>query len=306
MNKKIASIYKKLKKLKDVRVCRNEPLSKHTTFKIGGPVDVLIIPKSLNGLKDCIRICGKLPLFIIGNGSNILVSDRGVRGVILKLSSLMNNIVIEGKKVRAGAGVLVSKLLNHTANMGLSGLEFSTGIPASIGGAVITNMGAFGQTISRLVNEIIVVNRKGEEITIKKRDLIFGYRKSDLLMKNCVIVQVVLVLRRSKRHKIIKKIKEYLSVKREKQPISVPSAGCIFKNPKGKYAGKLIEDANCKGIRVGGAEVSKTHANYIINLGDATCEDVKKLAKIVSKKVKQKCNVQLKYEIIDSSHLNSV
>jgi len=304
MKKALLDIYKKLKDIKAVCALRNEPLANHTTFKIGGPADILVIPKSVDGLKEFIKIAGRLPIKIIGNGSNILVSDKGIRGIVLKLARGLNGVEVDKNRIKAGSGVMVPKLLNLAANAGLSGMEFSAGIPGTIGGAVVTNMGAFGRSISNIVKEIIVIDRDGKEHSIKNEQIKFKYRRGCVLKNGEVVVGVVLSMRRARKSFVKKRIREFLNMKRITQPLSVPSAGCVFRNPKGKYAGKLIEDADCKGLRMGGAEVSRTHANYIINLGDATCNDVRALAKKIRGKVKEKFGVTLKCEIIDSNHLN--
>ncbi|MFC1767209.1 UDP-N-acetylmuramate dehydrogenase [Candidatus Margulisiibacteriota bacterium] len=304
MQKNISEIYRKLKKIKDIRIFKGEALSKHTTLKVGGTADLLVVPKSIEALKEVLKASDRLPIKIIGNGSNILVSDRGVRGIILKLAGGLCDIEFDGNKARVGVGVLVPRLLAKAHEAGLSGLEFAAGIPGTVGGAVLTNMGAFGRAISKLVREITLIDRKGKEIVLKGKELKFKYRKGPVLRGKSMIVSVVLGLRKARKILIKKRIEKYLAAKKKKQPLSVPSAGCVFRNPKGRYAGKLIEDAGCKGFRVGGAEVSKTHANYIINLGDATCSDVTQLANKIKKKVKERAGVSLKYEIIDSNHLN--
>ena len=294
-------LYRELKKLSSVKVMKNELLSRHTTLRIGGPADVLAIPKDLEGLKNILQISQGLKKHIIGNGSNILMPDRGLRGLVIKIAGGMKDFDCDGRIVTAGAGNLMQPLLKRTASLGLSGLEFSAWVPAALGGAVFSNMGAFGEEMGDIIQSIEVMLPSGKIERLARGDMSFSYRKSGI--KNCVIISASLKLSYRRKDAIIKRMNDFISKRKETQPMSVPSAGSVFKNPKEVPAGKLIDMAGCKGLRIGGAEVSKKHANFIINLGDARSSDVKAIIRKVKAIVKEKFKVKLEVELVDSGEL---
>ncbi len=295
-------IYKELKKIRTARVLRNEPLSRHTTLRVGGPADILVIPKDLKALQEVLRATAGIKKYVIGNGSNLLIPDRGLRGVVIKISGGMNSFECSGRLVTVGAGTLMQNLIRNLASLGLSGLEFSAWVPAAVGGAIVMNMGAFGDEIGKFVEYADVIDGSGALKKLSRSDLRFSYRKSGI--RDCILTSAMLKLGYRQKSAIAKRMSEIVSKRRELQPLSAPSAGSVFKNPKDVPAGKLIDMAGCKGMRAGGAEVSKKHGNFIINLGDATSSDVKALIRKVKKTVKEKFKVGLELELVDSGKLN--
>lgn len=297
-----SEVYRELKRIKPARTAKNEPLSRHTTIRIGGPADILVSPKDTDALQDILRITNGIKKYVIGNGSNLLIPDKGLRGVVIKVSGGMNAFEGSGRFVTVGAGTLIQPLLRKLASLGLSGLEFSAWVPAAIGGAIVMNMGAFGQAIGDFVEFVEVIDSSGKKNKLSRSDLGFSYRKSNI--RDCIVTSVMLKLAYRQKDAIKKRIDEVICQRKELQPFSVPSAGSIFKNPKDVPAGKLIDMAGCKGLRIGGAEISKKHANFIINLGDAKASDVKALIRKVKNIIKEKFKVKLELELIDSSKLN--
>ena len=295
-------LYKELKKVKTAKTLKNEPLSRHTTLKIGGPADILVIPKDVGAFKDVLNITSGIKKYIIGNGSNLLIPDRGLRGVVIKMSGGINGFDCNGRSVTVGAGALLQALIRRLSSLGLSGLEFSAWVPAAIGGAIVMNLGAFGEEVGDIVEYAEILDAGGELKKLSKSDLKFSYRKSNI--KNCILISSKLKLNYRQKHVINKRIEEIIAKRKELQPMSAPSAGSVFKNPKDVPAGKLIDMAGCKGLRMGGAEVSKKHANFIINLGDAKSSDVNTLIRKVKNTVKEKFKVKLELELVDSSKLN--
>jgi UDP-N-acetylmuramate dehydrogenase len=295
-------IFKELKKLRTARVLRDEPLCRHTTLKIGGPADVLIIPKDIRALQDILRMTKGMKKYVIGNGSNLLIPDGGIRGIVIKISGGLDDFECAGRSVRVGAGTLLQPLLNKLASMGLSGLEFSAWVPAAVGGAVVMNMGAFGQDIGSLVEYADIIEADGATRRLAASELKFAYRKSNI--HDCILTGVGLKLANKSKANIRNRMKEVVSKRKELQPLSAPSAGSVFRNPKDVPAGKLIDMAGCKGLRAGDAEVSKKHGNFIINLGNARASDVKKLIRKVKDSVRKKFKVKLELELIDSGKLN--
>ncbi len=295
-------VYKELKKIRTAKTLKNEPLSRHTTLRIGGRADILVIPKDVKTLQEVLRMTEGIKKYVIGNGSNLLLPDRGLRGVVIKISGGINNIECDGRSATVGAGTLLQHLIRHLAALGLSGLEFSAWVPAAIGGAIVMNMGAFGEQIGEFVEHAEVLDSGGRIEKLSRSDLKFSYRKSNI--RNCILTSATLKLSYRQKHAIKKRIDEIILKRKELQPMSVPSAGSVFKNPKDVPAGKLIDMAGCKGLRAGGAEVSKKHANFIINLGDARSSDVKTLIRKVKNTVQEKFKVKLELELVDSGKLN--
>ncbi len=277
----------------------NEPLKKHTSFKIGGPAKAWVRPRDREELKNLILQCRrrKIPYFIIGAGSNLLVSDQGFKGVVINLSSpLFSSVAIEGNYVSAGAGVMLPRLINRLKTQGLSGLEFLAGIPATLGGSVIMNAGGKQKNIAGLVEAVMVMDKRGRIKRLNKSSLRFGYRWSSL--NRYIIIEVFLRLVRKSPDKIKQDISRLMAKKRATQPLSAKSAGCIFKNPRPDLtAGQLIQACGLKGRAIGGAEVSRKHANYIINRDNARARDIMRLMRLIQKQAHQQFRVRLRPEI---------
>jgi UDP-N-acetylmuramate dehydrogenase len=282
-----------------MRYQRNESLKKHTSFRIGGPADYLCVPKSIEELREALLFAKerRLPVSVFGAGTNVLVLDRGFRGLVIKLSGGLNWIKVEGRKVQAGAGVPLQKLIKSLAQKGLGGLEFLAGIPGSLGGAIAMNAGAWGKDIGKYVDEVKVLDHKGHQRILNKKKLGLGYRKSRIQGNPWIVTEATLKLRRKRKRAVVKKIKEYLLKRKATQPLGIPNCGSIFRNPKGDFAGRLIEEAGCKGMRMGDAQVSAKHANFILNLGEAKAKDVVKLITTVQKRVKDRFKILLEPEI---------
>lgn len=278
----------------------NEPMSQHTSFKVGGLVDIFLEIEDDEELKKVIRLCHQFqtPYFIIGGGSNLLVKDKGIQGVVIKLVGNFKKIqVFDNGRVIAGAGALLPKLVNLTYKFGLSGLEFAVGIPGTIGGAVIGNAGVAEKSIANCLISVNVLDK--EEVKIKKlapQNCGFSYRNSNL--KKYIIVNVEILLTKSKICSIVYNLEGYKQKRKNTQPINFKSAGCIFKNPRGNFAGKLIDDAGLKGLRIGGAYISHKHANFILNDGTATADDILNLMAKIKDKVFDKFGIKLEEEIV--------
>ncbi|MDP3488344.1 MAG: UDP-N-acetylmuramate dehydrogenase, partial [Bacillota bacterium] len=236
----------------------DEPMSRHTSFRIGGPADAMLIPRDIAELKAGLQNARllKIPVTIIGNGSNLLVRDGGIRGLVIKLSGTLDWVHVSGNVVRAGCGVLLSTLAHRAVDAGLKGLEFAAGIPGTLGGAVNMNAGAYDGEMKDVVTRARVLDYAGEEMELSYDELDFGYRKSSLQQKGLLAIEVVMELQVGDKEESLAKITELNRRRREKQPIALPSAGSVFKRPLGHYAGPLIEQAGLKGYRIGDAEVS--------------------------------------------------
>lgn len=281
------------------RLLVNEPLSRHTTFKIGGPADYLILPAAIDEISKIMVIAKEyqIPVTILGNGSNILVLDKGIRGLVIKFGSDMSYIKHSGARICAGAGAMLADVSSYAAKHGLGGMEFAIGIPGSIGGAVFMNAGAYSGEMCQVVHAVSGVCAAGDVKHFAQSDISFGYRHSAFQDNHCVICEVELELMQQEQPMIEKKMNEY-TVKREtKQPLEMPSAGSTFKRPPGHFAGTLIEQAGLKGLAVGGAQVSTKHAGFIINAGSATAQDVLELIKEVQRRVYEHSGVMLQPEV---------
>lgn len=298
-------MYTELKKfLSENTIFYNEPLKKHSTFRIGGPADVLVIPQSEDELRQIFEFIqkSKVKYIVIGNGSNILFSDRGFNGIVIKIANGFNNIYAEpsdnGMLVHAGAGVLLSKLANFAYENQLTGLEFASGIPGNVGGAILMNAGAYDGEISQVLLNSKYFDANKYETGIKSYDEhSFMYRHSSYEEDNYIILEGTFYLKYGDKDAICSKMKELNQKRVSKQPLEFPSAGSTFKRPCGYFAGKLIEDAGLKGFSVGGACVSEKHCGFVINKGNATCDDVLAVIKYVQASVLDKFNVFLETEI---------
>lgn len=278
-----------------MKYLRDEPLKKHTSFRIGGTADYFCVPHNYSDLVSAIKFAKEknLPVSIMGAGSNLLALDRGFRGLVIKLAEGLNSIKFNSELVMVEAGVRLPLLVRKMAVKGLSGIEFLAGIPGTIGGAVIMNAGAWGKQLSRYIESVEVLDKNGERRRMKKKELRFGYRKSKLQKGDFIVTSVNLRLKKESRRVIYGRIREYLLKRSAAQPLGIPNAGCVFKNPKGKFAGKILEEAGCKGMRVGDAQVSGKHANFIVNLGEAEAKDVLRLMT----KMQQAAKIKLEPEI---------
>ncbi len=276
---------------------KDEPMSKHTSWMVGGPADYFLQPADLDELITIVSYSDrhKLPLYVLGNGTNLLVLDGGIRGLVIHIGSAFNYLKSDQYSLTAGAGISMTGLAKSAAAAGLTGLEFAIGIPGSLGGALIMNAGAFGGYIGEKVRLVKVVNYFGQVITLPRKEIHFGYRDSNLTGKG-IIFEATLALEQAEQAIIAKKMEE-LSAERRKRHPKLPSAGSVFRNLPGKPAGKIIEEAGAKGLRTGGAEVSTEHANFIVNNGDATASDILNLIKTVRQLVKDKFNLELHPEV---------
>lgn len=282
-----------------MNIIRNEQLKKHTSFRIGGPADYFCLPQNLTDLLAAFDFARqkKIAVAVIGSGTNLLALDQGFRGLVIKLAGGLKQVRISGSIVRAGAGISLAQLLKAATGQSLTGLEFLAGIPGSLGGAVVMNAGAWGREIGRLVESVQALDSNGNIIFLRRQDLHFAYRSSRLQKKKIVIAEVVLKLKKAKASRIKRTIKDYLEKRKEKQPLGIPNAGSIFKNPRGKFAGQLLEAAGLKGQRIGDAQVSVKHANFIVNLGEAKASDVLRLITKMQSTVKRRFKVKLEPEI---------
>lgn len=281
------------------KVLVNEPLSKHTTWRVGGVADVFVMPEKVNEVQTIIRFARKenIPLTIIGNGSNLLVRDNGIRGITLKIGPMLGKYTVEGLTIKAEAGLPLPKLVQIATDASISGFEFAVGIPASIGGAAVMNAGAHGGAMEQIIQEVKVVTFEGELISLPVDELGYGYRKSNLQNGQDVVVEITYLGKLGNKEEIKQRTKELLIKRKGIQPLHNPNAGSVFKNPSDDAAGRLIESAGCKGMKVGGAEVSHQHANFIINTKHATAQDILKLIEEVKKAVSTKFGINLQTEI---------
>jgi UDP-N-acetylmuramate dehydrogenase len=277
----------------------DEPMKNHTSFKIGGPADALVCAQSEDEIQSVLELCRmeSVPCMVMGNGSNMLVSDKGIEGVVIKIGESMSAVSAEGVQVTAQAGVLLSKLANTVCKKGLSGLEFAAGIPGALGGALYMNAGAYGGEMKDVVRSVRYINEKGNICTAEGGELDFGYRHSMFSERGCVILSCIMELSEDNEEDIRARAAEFNRRRAEKQPLSMPSAGSTFKRPEGYFAGKLIEDAGLKGYAVGGAQVSEKHSGFVVNTGGATAQDVLDLIEYIQKTVYDKFNVSLETEV---------
>lgn len=285
----------------DTQVRTGEPMNIHTAFRIGGCADYYVQPSSIEELQSLIRFLNKsdIEYCVIGNGSNLLVSDKGIRGVVIQLSDTFDEIeYIDDVTVKVMSGMMLSRLGNKLADKGLAGFEFATGIPGSVGGAVRMNAGAYGGEIKDIIVSADVLDRSGRLISLSRDELELDYRTSCVAAMDYIVVSAVFRLQKGDTDTIKALIKELAVKRRAKQPLEYPSAGSTFKRPQGFFAAKLIEDAGLKGVSVGGAMVSEKHSGFVVNTGNATAKDVCMLTDMVKDKVKQQSGVDLELEVI--------
>lgn len=280
-------------------VRRQEPMSLHTTFRIGGPADLFVTPGSIQAVADSIRICKETqtPYAVIGNGSNLLVSDTGYRGVIIQIGRNLNQVSVNGEEIRAQAGAMLSVIAKTALSESLTGFEFASGIPGTLGGAAVMNAGAYGGEMKDVLTEVTVLTRGGEIRTVPAEKLEMGYRTSLAAKNGWIILEAVLKFQKGDAEAIRGRMEELKMQRVTKQPLDLPSAGSTFKRPEGYFAGKLIMDAGLRGFTVGGAQISEKHCGFVVNKGGATAEDVRNLICAVQKKVQEDAGVKLEPEV---------
>ena len=277
----------------------DEPMSKHTTFRIGGPADVFAMPETYEQIGEILKLCKAegLPFFVLGNGSNLLVSDKGYRGVIIQMDRNMQEICLEGNTIRACAGALLSSIAVAARNASLTGFEFAGGIPGTLGGACVMNAGAYGGEMKDVLKEVMVMTRDGEVLTLPAEKLEMGYRTSIIKKMGYLVLEAVISLEKGDEEAIRDRMKELSDLRTQKQPLDLPSAGSTFKRPEGYFAGKLIMDSGLRGCRIGGAQVSEKHCGFVVNADGATAGDVRALMDHVIQVVKEKHGVTLEPEV---------
>lgn len=281
------------------QVLLDEPMRKHTTFKIGGPADCLVLPQSVKEIVSIFKLIKKyqMPFTVLGNGSNVLVLDKGIRGVVVKMEDGMSYLRCDGNKIIAGSGALLKNVANYAADCSLTGLEFAIGIPGSIGGAVFMNAGAYDGDISSVVSAVTAVSLDGEIVRYGAEALAFGYRHSIFQENRQVISEVELSLQKGAPGEIVRKMADLTMRRESRQPLELPSAGSTFKRPEGYFAGTLIEQTGLKGFKLGGAQVSAKHAGFVVNADKATAQDVLDLIAEVQRLVYEKHGVRLHPEV---------
>ena len=281
-------------------ICFQEPMSRHTSFRTGGEADCLLQIRSVEQLQRILSYLRKTgnEYFLLGNGTNLLVSDRGYQGVVLQIGGGLSGISIEGEKIRVQAGALLSKTAKAAMDAGLAGLEFASGIPGSVGGGIVMNAGAYDGEMKQIVEQVTVLNEDGELMELDCDTMEFGYRTSVIRNRSFVVVEALLSLQKGDPEQILAKMADFAQRRRAKQPLEYPSAGSTFKRPEGYFAGKLIMDSGMRGRRVGGAQVSEKHCGFIVNTGNATSEDVAELMIEVQERVKERFGVMLEPEIV--------
>lgn len=282
------------------QVLLQEPMSRHTTFAIGGPADCMVLPASAADAAEILRLTvqHQLPLTVIGKGSNLLVRDKGIRGLVLKIGEPMSGLRCEGNEIVVGAGALLSDVAKFAAQCELAGLEFAVGIPGSIGGAVFMNAGAYDGEMSKVVTEVTAVCPDGAIRSFSAEAIEFGYRHSIFQKNHCIICEVRLSLKKGNKSEIEAVMADLTERRESKQPLEWPSAGSTFRRPPGYFAGTLVEQAGCKGLCCGDAKVSDKHAGFVINTGRASAAEVQELIRLVQERVKEKSGVELWPEVI--------
>lgn len=274
-------------------------MSRHTTFRIGGPADFYLCPHSTKEVQEIVEICKeeKLPYFVLGNGSNLLVSDKGYRGVVIQLWKNFSDITVKDCCIQAKAGALLSKVAAEALEAGLTGMEFASGIPGTIGGAAFMNAGAYGGEMKDIIKSVKVLDTQGEVRVLPKEELKMGYRTSIVKEKGYTVLSVELELTRGNQEEIRNTMEDLKERRTSKQPLEMPSAGSTFKRPEGYFAGKLIMDSGLRGFSVGGAQVSEKHCGFVVNKGGATAMDVLNLIREVQRRVKEQFGVDLETEV---------
>ncbi len=281
----------------DIRPC--EPMSRHTSFRIGGPADVMLIPRTVEDLRRVVALAREwdAPLTVIGNGSNLLIRDGGLRGMVLKVADNLSRIEFRDRRGYAQSGALLAVVSRQAAIRGLDGLAFACGIPGTIGGGVMMNAGAYGGEMKEVVISVTVVDEHGELRELTASELEFGYRRSILQQRPWIVADIRMELRPEVPERVLAQVAHNQYLRESKQPLEWPSAGSIFKRPPGKYVGPMVEQLGLKGHRIGGAQISPKHAGFIINAGGATAADVLNLIQHVRERVQERFDVWLETEV---------
>lgn len=281
------------------RIKTEEPMSRHTTFRVGGPADFFVSPGTVEEIQGILALCKeeKIPYYIMGNGSNLLVADKGYRGVMIEICKEMNQICVEGEAVRAQAGALLSAVANKALAASLTGFEYAAGIPGTLGGACVMNAGAYGGEMKDVLSEVTVLTPEGEVRTLAKEELELGYRTSVIAKRNYIVLEAEIQLKSGAKEEICSVMEDLKERRVSKQPLEYPSAGSTFKRPEGYFAGKLIQEAGLRGFTVGGAQVSEKHCGFVINKDHATAADITELMRQVSAKVGEQFGVTLEPEV---------
>lgn len=284
--------------LSDEQVFIDEPMCKHTTFRVGGPADFYLRPQA-EQLPNLMKLLfeQKEPFLIIGNGSNLLVGDKGVRGVVIEIGKQMQDIKREGAVIRVGAGALLSKTAAFAARESLTGLEFASGIPGTLGGAIVMNAGAYGGEMKQVVHSVQVMTRQGKIKTLLAEEMDFAYRHSCIIENKYIVLSAELKLQTGRQEEIMDEIDRLKEQRISKQPLEYPSAGSTFKRPAGYFAGKLIMDSGLRGCQVGGAQISEKHCGFVINKEQASASDICRLIEQVQEKVYDNFGVKLETEV---------
>ncbi len=293
-------VYKELCQISgEENVLRDEPMKRHTTFRIGGPADYFVTVHSKEEIKEILLLCKKeqISYYILGNGSNLLVGDKGYRGVVIQICRQMNEIYTKGNKIYAQAGALLSKVAAEALANSLTGFEFASGIPGTLGGAVMMNAGAYGGEMKHVLESAEVLTPEGEFLTLSLEELKLGYRTSVIAENDYTVLSAVITLEKGNPDEIKAYMDDLKERRTTKQPLEYASAGSTFKRPEGYFAGKLIQDSGLKGYSVGDAQVSEKHSGFVINRGNASAEDVLTLIKHVQDTVEQKFGVRLETEV---------
>ena len=282
-----------------VEILVAEPMKNHTTFRIGGPADALALPKTPEEVAEVVHFCHEhaQSYYVLGNGSNLLVSDEGYRGLVLQLYRNFNDIQVNGETITVQSGAMLAAVARTAYQTGLTGLEFASGIPGTIGGAVVMNAGAYGGEMKNVQKEVTVLTKEGEVLVIPAKALELGYRTSVIPKNGWIVLGAVLQLKKGDQEQILARMEELKEQRITKQPLDLPSAGSTFKRPEGYFAGKLIMDAGLRGFTVGGAQVSEKHCGFVVNRGNATAADVWELICEVKRRVKEMTGVELEPEV---------
>lgn len=280
------------------RILTQEPMEKHTTFRVGGPAEYYLTPAE-EELADVVNVCREqgVPCLFIGNGSNLLVSDKGVEGAVVELGKEMAQIRVEGNRIYAQAGAMLSKTAHTALEAGLAGMEFAAGIPGCIGGAVVMNAGAYGGEMKNIIRSVTVLTKQGERRKLLLEELDLSYRHSCILENGHIVLEVELLLQEGDREQIRERMEELKAKRIQKQPLEYPSAGSTFKRPEGYFAGKLIMDAGLRGFQMGGAAVSEKHCGFVINREAATAADIYQLIQKIQDEVQRQFGVLLEPEV---------
>ena len=278
----------------------DEPLCNHTTFRVGGKADAFLSVQNEEELRKAVLLCKEygVPFLILGNGSNLLVSDNGYRGMVILVGKDMSEIAVDGNRITVMAGATLGSVAQAAARNSLGGMEFASGIPGTIGGAIVMNAGAYDGEMKMVVDEVRVLTQNGETLTLSNEELEFGYRTSRVKKEKLIVLSVTLLLQPQKQEDIYEKMNDFAARRREKQPLEYPSAGSTFKRPEGMFAGKLIMDAGLRGYSVGDAQVSEKHCGFVINKRNATAKEISTLIYDVQDKVKESFGVTLEPEVI--------